>query len=68
MTALLEKLEEMKRLERCFLTPMGDIDLFEMSERLPEGAFREYCEMAREWRSRRPSKGSRQDAKTQRAL
>lgn len=56
MTDLLEKLEEMKRLERCFMTPTGEINLMEMSERLPEHVFREYCEMAREWRSRRPKK------------
>lgn len=53
MTELLEKLEEMKRLERCFMTPRGEIDLMEMSERLPEQAFREYCETAREWRAGR---------------
>lgn len=56
MTELLEKLEEMKRLERCFMTPTGDIDLMEMANRLSELIFREYCEASREWRSRRRKK------------
>jgi hypothetical protein len=55
----LDRLEEMQRLERCFMTPKGEIDLMEMSERLPEKAFREYCAMAREWRARRPKIGRR---------
>lgn len=56
MTELLEKLEEMTRLENCFMTPRGEIDLFEMSEQLPEYAFREYCAIAREWRAGRRKK------------
>lgn len=38
------------------MTPTGDIDLMEISQRLPEGLFREYCEMAREWRAGRRRK------------
>lgn len=49
----LEKLEEMKRLENCFMSPKGEIDLMEMSRQLPEQHFRAYCAWARECRQRR---------------
>ncbi len=53
MEKLLEKLEEMKRLENCFLGVNGAIDLMEMSKRVPESLFREYTSMCREWRAHR---------------
>jgi hypothetical protein len=54
LTFALNRLEEMQRLERCFMTHRGEVDLYAMAMELPEGVFREYCEIAREQRARKP--------------
>ncbi len=50
---LIEKLQEMKLLENCFLTSQGTIDLMEMSRQLPESVFREYTQFCQAQRNRR---------------
>ncbi len=45
--------DEMKRLERCFTTPKGEIDLMEMSSRLPEPVFRGYAAWSRGQRAKK---------------
>ncbi len=56
LTAVLEQLEEMQRLERCFMTPKGEVDLMDMAIELPADVFRQYVERAREWRATRRRK------------